>query len=103
MIDMLSNVDLMHKHWRKQDVNAYPPSNPKIMGFHHYFSSIRKREDDDIYTTAIIPLPFPVQKTIVNVTKLGNDKGTRMLYVELRAMIYNDYKAAAKSELVMID
>ena len=103
MVDMLADVDLMHKHWRKKNANAYLPSNPKIMGFHKFFSTIRQREDDEIFTTAIIPLPFPVQKTIVNVHKLGNEKGARIIYVDLRAMIYSDYKVAAKSELVMID
>ena len=37
MIDMLTDVDLMHKHWTKKNPNAYLPSNPKIMGFHNFF------------------------------------------------------------------
>jgi hypothetical protein len=59
--------------------------------------------DDDIYPTAIIALPFPVQKTIINMYKVGDANGSRMLYVELCAVDYNDYKVAAKSDLVMID
>ena len=59
-----------------------------------------KREDDDIYTTAIIPLPFQVQKTIVMMQKMGHKDVARVV---LRAVEYNDYKAPAKSELVMID
>jgi hypothetical protein len=34
---------------------------------------------------------------------LGDKNGTRMLFVELRAMEYNDNKVAAKGELVMVD
>ena len=100
---MLTNVNIMHQHWTKKNPNAYLPSNPKIMGFHKFFVSMRKREDDELFTTAIIPLPFPVQKTIVDMHRLGNGSGARLLYVDLRAMIYSDYKVAAKSELVMID
>jgi hypothetical protein len=103
MIDMLADVDLMHKHWRENDPKAFPSSHATIMGFHKFFSGIRKREDDDIYTTAIIPLPFQVQKTIVMMQKMGHKDGARVLYVVLRAVEYNDYKAPAKSELVMID
>lgn len=103
MVDMLSNVDTMHSYWRKKDPNALPPSHAKIMGFHQYFSSLREREDDDIYCTAVIPLPFPVQKAIVNMHKMGNNAGARILYVELRAVEYNDYKVPAGSELMMIN
>ena len=103
MIDMMTDVDLMHKQWHKKNANAYLPSNPKIMGFHKFFASMRKKEDDELFTTAIIPLPFPVQKTIVDMHRLGNGSGARLLYVDLCAMIYSDYKVAAKSELDMID
>ena len=103
MIEMLANVEMMHKHLRLKDPNALPPSSSNIMGFHHHYSGIRKREEDDMYPTAIIPLPFPVQKTIINMYKVGNANGSRMLYLELRAVDYNDYKVAAKSDLVMIN
>jgi hypothetical protein len=73
------------------------------MGFHHHYSGIRKREDEDMFPTAIIALPFPVQKTIINMYKVGHANGSRMLYVELRAVDYNDYKVAANSDLVMIE
>lgn len=103
MIKMVSDVDSMHKHWRNKDPNAYPPSCSKIMGFHSYFSGLRKRENDDLFTTAIIKLPFPVQKTVVSLHQLGDKSGARLLYVDLRAVDYNDYRAVAKSSLVMID
>lgn len=103
MVKMLGNIDLMHEHWRNKNPNAFPSNHPKIMGFHEYFSAIRKRENDDIFTTATIKLPFPVQKTIVDTHKLGNKTGVQMLYVDLRAVDYSDYKAASKSELVMVD
>jgi hypothetical protein len=35
--------------------------------------------------------------------KMGHKDGARVLYVVLRAVEYNDYKAPAKSEMVMID
>jgi hypothetical protein len=73
------------------------------MGFHKFFSTIRKREDDELFTTAIIPLPFPVQTTIVDMHKLGNDKGARLLYVDLKAMACSEYKSAPKNELIFID
>jgi hypothetical protein len=103
MIKMLTDVDLMHSHWNRKNPNAYPPTNPKIMGFHKFFSTIRKREDDELFTTAIIPLPFPVQTTIVDMHKLGNDKGARLLYVDLKAMACSEYKSAPKNELIFID
>ena len=78
MVDILSDVDLLYKHWRSKDVHAFPPSSPTIMGFHRYFFTIRKREDEDIFTTAIIPLPFPVQKSMVSIYKLGNEKEARV-------------------------
>jgi hypothetical protein len=87
MVKMLSDVDLMHDHWKSKNPNAFPSNHPKIMGFHEYFSAIRKRENEDIFTTATIKLPFPVQKTIVDTHKLGNKTGVRMLYVDLRAVV----------------
>jgi hypothetical protein len=48
-------------------------------------------------------MSFPGQKTSINMYKLGDAKGTTILYVELRAVDYNDYKVAAKSDLVKID
>ena len=69
IIDMLVDVDILHHHWNKKDAKN---------AFHHYFSNIRKREDRDIFTTAIIPLPFPLQKTIINTHKLGNDHVTKV-------------------------
>ena len=50
-----------------------------------------------------IPLPFPVQKVIVNMHKMGNNAGARILCVELRAVEYNDYKVPARSKLTMIN
>jgi hypothetical protein len=34
------------------------------MGFHQYLSGIRKREDDDIFTTAINSLPLQYRKLL---------------------------------------
>lgn len=103
LVKMLSDVDLMHDHWRTKNPNAFPSNHPKIMGFHKYFSAMRKREDDDIFTTATIKLPFAVQQTIVDIHHLGSKTGVRMLYVDLRAIDYSEYKTAAKSTLVMVD
>ena len=95
MVDLLSNVELLHKHWLSgKDKNTFVPNSPVLTGFHKYFASIRKREDEDIFMTAIIPLPFPVEKHIVDLYRLGNEKGARVLYVVLRAMNSSDYKVA---------
>ena len=105
MISMLADVNLMHKPWtnKKKGDAGFHSNDPKITGFHRYFSTIRKKEDDDIYTTAIIPLPFPVQKTIVSLHKLGNKGGARVLYVDLRAMNYDEYKSISNGGLLMVD
>ena len=105
MISMLADVNLMHKPWtnKKKGDAGLPSNDPKITGFYIYFSTIRKKEDDDIYTTAIIPLPFPVQKTIVNLHRLGSNSGARVLYVDLQAMNYDEYKSVFKGGLLMVD
>ena len=105
MVSMLADVNLLHKPWtnKKKGEAGLSFNDPKITGFHRYFSTIKKKEDDDIYITAIIPLPRPVQKTIVNLHRLGCNNGARVLYVDLQAMNYDEYKSVFKGRLLMVD
>lgn len=100
---MVSDAREMHEGFRKKDPNAYPADHPKIVGFNKFFSGIRKREGDPIYTIGVIPLPFPVQKKIVNYHRLQSKTGARAIYVDLCAMNFNDYAAPDESSVLMID
>jgi len=102
MIDMLEDMNLIHKHGHERTQKPLLLCMQQLWDFTSSFLvSERGKEDDDIYTTAIIPLPFQVQKTIIMMQKMGHKDGARVLYVVLRAVEFNDNKAPAKSELVM--
>ena len=103
LVERLANVDMLHEYFRKKDKDAYPPYHPKIMAFHKFMKSMRREKGDTIFHTACIKLPFQVQADIVAEYKLGDNAGARLLYVDLRAVVTENYSNAVQSSLLMIN
>ena len=90
-------------YFRKKDNSAYPAYHPKIMAFQKHMKTLKKGENDDIYNTANIRLPFQVQTDIFDEHRLGDKDGVRYLYVDLRAEKKEDFLQVAKKEMKMVD
>lgn len=90
---MISSVNALHKYWNQQDPNALPSFHPRILAFHAAFNMIRDKENDDLFSTATIPLGGQeVLKNIVALTRLGTETGELVLYVDLQRVKSIDYK-----------
>jgi hypothetical protein len=61
-----SVVSSLHSLWN------LPEYHPKLVGFHDFFSNLRERESDSLYSEATIGLPMRVQKTPVEFHHLGD-------------------------------
>jgi hypothetical protein len=91
-----SVVSALHSLWN------LPEYHPKLVGFHDFFSNLRERESDSLYSEATISLPMRVQKTPVEFHRLGDQSGARVLYVTYCAVQKNDYKGIEDTDFVMV-
>lgn len=99
---MISDVDALHHHWNEKNKNALPDFHPKIIAFHDFYSGLRKREDDDLYSVAHILLPIQVQKNVEAIYRLGDEYGTRIMYVDLKGFQDSGYKGNRSGDLVIV-
>ena len=83
---MILKVAYLHAYWNKTPTLAsLPPYHPKILGFQQFVAALGK-ENDDLYSVAMIPTNFPVQRNIVNITRMKTKEGEHILYVDLQAV-----------------
>jgi hypothetical protein len=102
--DKMANVDKLHNVFRKKDPTAYPSYHPKIISFQRYMKNIKREENDCVYNTCCIKLPFLVQADIVEQHRLGDAFGTRLLYVDLRALQCDTFIVGAEAnDMLMMD
>lgn len=99
---MISNVDALHHFWNKKNKDALPEFHPKIIAFHDFYSALRKREDDVLYSVAHILLPIQVQKNVEAIYHLGDEYGTRILYVDLKGFQDSGYKGNRSDKLLIV-
>jgi hypothetical protein len=103
LVKLLGDVDQLHSYFRKKDTTSYPPYHPKIVGFHKYLKAIRNEQEEDIFNTANILLPFQVQTDVVSIHKFTDTSGVRLVYVDLRAEKKDDYIAALEPGVTHLD
>ena len=103
MPDMLANIDLLHSFWNRGGRNPYPSYHPKITGFHEFFEKMRNREEDAVFSTALIKLPILVQKKLVDVKRFGSTTGGSILYVDLEGVTKSEYKVSNGDDFVFLD
>ena len=103
MPDLLSNVTALHSYWSRPGMTPLPAYHPKILAHHDFFAKLRKREDEILFSTAIIKLPIMVQQKIMAVHRFGTVSGGSILYVDLEAINKSEYKADNGDEFVMLD
>jgi len=98
---MISKVASLHAYWNNthDPDKKLPQYHPKILGFHQYFASLKAEENDSLYSEAIIPLPFLVQKDIAELTRLATTEEERIIYVDLRAIQAMAYKCSPDADI----
>jgi hypothetical protein len=64
---------------------------------------LKTREDDILYSTAIIVLPMEVQKKVLGVARYGSATGGSILYVDLEGVNKSEYKVDDGDEFVLLD
>ena len=96
---LLTNIDHLHMHWTSKDGTCLPNYHPKVLGFHHFFSCLKNDNEDEMWSTAMIDLPFKVKREILDETHLESKiHGTRIVYAELVALDENNYSTASKDK-----
>ena len=80
-----------------------PAYHPKILAHHDFFSRLRKREDEILFSTAVIKLPIMVQQKILAVHRFGTVTGGSILYVDLEGINKSEYKADNGDKFVLLD
>jgi hypothetical protein len=103
MPDLLSNVTALHRYWSRPGMTPLPDYHPKILAHHDFFSRLRKREDEILFSTAVIKLPIMVQQKILAVHRFGTVTGGSILYVDLEGINKSKYKADNGDEFVLLD
>lgn len=103
MPDMLSDVTLLHSFWDRPGMTPLPAYHPKILAHHDFFARLRKREDEILYSTAVIKLPIMVQQKMLAVHRFGTVTGGTILYVDLEGINKSEYKADNGDEFVLLD
>jgi hypothetical protein len=105
MPDMLSNVGLLHSFWNRpgSGLVPLPPYHPKIVAHHDFFSSLRKREGDTLFSTALIKLPVMVQKSVMSVHRFGSTAGGSILYVDLEGINKGGSKTNNGGDFVLLE
>ena len=67
------------------------PYHPNILGFDSALKEFRKKSSDDVVSTTRVPLPFPVQASIVSKSSLGwKCSDSMVFYADLKATV-DDY------------
>lgn len=96
----LLDVLVMHR-WKLTDSDStFMPYHPSVLGFEATLSELRSRNSDVVESVARIPLPFAVQTQIVSKANLAfrEGGGTKMLYVDLKAFVLEEYAVVADTE-----
>jgi hypothetical protein len=81
----------LHTPWHIKDPLSLPHGHPRIQGFHAFYSQHRCSENDPIFSTSNIKLPFPVDKNIISIKRFGETGGSQIFYIKLRGLEKNDY------------
>lgn len=90
---MMSSVDNLHAFWNQKDPGTYPGGHPRMVAFHQFFSFLRERENDDLFSVATIFLGGEqVLKNVLSITRMGTDEGERIIFVDLQHVKGLDYK-----------
>jgi hypothetical protein len=103
MPDLLSDVTALHRYWSRPGMTPLPAYHPKILAHHDFFSRLRKREDEILFSTAVIKLPIMVQQKILAVHRFGTVTGGSILYVDLEGINKSEYKADNGDEFILLD
>lgn len=99
---ILGNPIELHRYWEKIG-KPLAPDCPRIKGHQDFQASIKNREVDKIYSTAVICLPIQVQKKILKIYRYGTWKLGSVLYIDLEGSSKSEYKLDDGDEFVMLD
>jgi hypothetical protein len=92
----------LHEPWHMKDPLSLPDTDPRMLGFHSFYSQHRASQNDRIFSTCKIKLPFAVDKNIVSIKRYGEPDGSKIVYVELRALEKNDYAGPMTSDYISL-
>lgn len=96
----LMDVLVMHR-WKLADPSSgFMPYHPSVLGFEAALRELRRRSSDAVESVARIPLPIAVQTQVVSKTNLSfrEGGGTKMIYVDLKAAVVEEYGVVADSD-----
>jgi hypothetical protein len=100
---MISNVTKLHLIWNQVNAASFPPFHPRIQAFDYFFSNLRQRENDDLFSMGTIPLGGgEVLKNIVSLTRMGTEGGERILFVDLQRVRSVDYKESPDADFTIV-
>jgi hypothetical protein len=103
MPHLLSDVTALHSFWSRPGMTPLPSYHPKILAHHDFFAALRTREEDALFSTAVIKLPIQVQKKILAVHRFGTVTGGSILYVDLEGINKSEYRADDGDEFIMLE
>ena len=95
-------VDVLIMHCRKlsNPSSGFMPYHPSVIGFESDLSELRRRSSDAVESIVKISLPFEVITQVVPKSNLSfkERSGTKMLYVDLKAVAVNEYGVVTDTE-----
>jgi hypothetical protein len=103
MPQLLSDVKALHSYWSRPGMTPLPAYHPKILAHQDFFASLRSREGDILYSTAVIQLPIQVQKKILAVHRFGTVTGGSIVYIDLEGVNKSEYKDDDGDDFILLD
>jgi hypothetical protein len=95
----LNDVDTLHEYHRTTPNHDLPEYHRQVIAFQGFFQVIKTFEIDSMYNEATIFLPFPVQGTFLEETRLKDQYKSLTLYLQMIAIEDNTFAAKKKSKM----
>jgi hypothetical protein len=98
-IKRLNDVDTLHEYHRTAPNHDLPEYHPQVIAFQEFFQVIKTFELDSMYNEATIFLPFPVQGTFLEETRLEDQYKSLTLYLQMIAIEDNTFSAKKQTKM----
>jgi hypothetical protein len=98
-IKRLNDVDTLHEYHRTTPNQGLPEYHPQVIAFQEFFQVIKTFEIDSMYNEATIFLPFPIQGTFLEETRLEDQYKSLTLYLQMIAIEDHTFSAKKKTKM----